>query len=289
MPNSPVTIGLISDTHTPFRWDDIPEAVFECFAGVDLIIHAGDVGEMWVLDKLSQIAPVVAVHGNDEGEQAKQVLPFQHTLVVAGQRIVVTHGHFPDHKEEMEQRKDDNWHPKLARWASFGKGSDAQIVIYGHTHIPMALHYDGVLLINAGAIASGGFPVRQTIQSVARLTIRSDAEPVVEHFDLSGQLKIFEPQVDVEAGFVAARDRYQESVLSPELDSQLNWIIKDVYPLAPEPVLEIFRRLLMKRWKGELPPLTLDELMSAVNTDHLPQVVIEKLRESPIFSPYMQN
>ncbi len=287
MPDATVTIGLISDTHIPFRWDDIPEAVFECFAGVDLIIHAGDVGEMWVLDKLSQIAPVVAVHGNDEGEQAKQVLPFQHTLVAAGQRIVVTHGHFPDRNEEMERRKDDNWHPKLARWASFGKRSDAQIVIYGHTHIPMALKYDGVLLINAGAIASGGFPVRQTIQSVARLTLRSKAAPIVEHFDLSGQNKKFTPEVDLDAGFMMARDRYQESVLSADLQAHLNWIIKEVYPLAPEPLLAVFTPLLRKRWTGELQPLTLDELMTAVKSDHLPQVVIEKLRESSTFSQYL--
>lgn len=289
MPKSLITIGLISDTHMPFRWENIPEAVFDCFADVDFIIHAGDVGEMWVLDTLSRIAPVVAVHGNDEGEQAKHVLPFQHTLVAAGQRIVVTHGHFPDHQEEMEGRKDDNWHPKLARWANFGKRSDAQIVIYGHTHIPMALQYNDVLLINPGAIASGGVPVRQTIQSVARLTLQPNAVPVVEHFDLSGYHKLFAPHVDVDAGFVAARDRYQESVLSPELDAHIHWLIKEVYPLAPEPVLAVFTRLLRKRWTGELPPLTLNELMTAVKSDHLPQAVTEKLRESPTFALYLQD
>lgn len=289
MPDSTVTIGIISDTHIPSRWDDIPEAVFECFAGVDLIIHAGDVGEMWVLDKLSQIAPVVAVHGNDEGEEAKRVLPFQHTIVAAGQRIVVMHGHIPDHYEEMESRKDDSWHPKLMRWADFGKRSDAQIVIYGHTHIPMILQHDGVWLVNPGAIASGGVPVRQTIQSVAKLILRPDEAPIVEHLDLSEYRKVFTPHVDLEAGFAVARARYHESVLAPELEAQIGWIIKEVYPLAPEPVLAIFTQLMRKRWTGELPPLTLDELMTAVKSDQLPQIIIKKLSESPAFSSYLKD
>jgi putative phosphoesterase len=56
-------IGLISDTHMPQRCAALPDAVFDALKGVDLILHAGDVGELWVLDHLSTIAPVVAVHG----------------------------------------------------------------------------------------------------------------------------------------------------------------------------------------------------------------------------------
>jgi hypothetical protein len=54
-------LGLISDTHMPERWPELPGAIFDVFAGVDLILHAGDVGELWVLDRLSAIAPVLAV------------------------------------------------------------------------------------------------------------------------------------------------------------------------------------------------------------------------------------
>ena len=62
-------IGLISDTHMPERWPRLPSCIFSLFDGVDLILHAGDVGELWVLDELSLIAPVIAVHGNDDTEQ----------------------------------------------------------------------------------------------------------------------------------------------------------------------------------------------------------------------------
>src|SRR5262245_35386614 len=134
---SPTVIGLISDTHMPFRWKALPPLIFEVFADVDLILHAGDIGELWVLDELSTLAPVIAVHGNDETIEATQALPYLQTIMVGGQRIVLTHGHYPDHAEEMEHRKDDNWFPKLARLADFGRQHRAQIVVSGHSHIPM--------------------------------------------------------------------------------------------------------------------------------------------------------
>lgn len=209
-------IGLISDTHIPARWDDVPEAVFQCFAGVDFIVHAGDVGELWVLDKLSEIAPVIAVHGNDEGEQAKRVLPFRQTLMMAGRRVVVSHGHLPDYAAEMESREDDCWYPKLQRLADFAKESQADVFIYGHSHIPMALQYDGVWLINPGAIASESVVTRQKLQTIARLRLNAGVDPVIEHVGLHDPKQIRVPQIDLKAGFIAASDQYSQSALTPQ-------------------------------------------------------------------------
>lgn len=55
--------GLIADTHLPDRLTSLPDSVATIFAGVDLILHAGDAGELRVLDALSAVTPVVAVHG----------------------------------------------------------------------------------------------------------------------------------------------------------------------------------------------------------------------------------
>ena len=57
-------IGLISDTHVPKKAMCVPKKVFEVFADVDFIIHAGDLVELAVIDELEQAAPVLAVHGN---------------------------------------------------------------------------------------------------------------------------------------------------------------------------------------------------------------------------------
>src|SRR5687768_11958359 len=69
--------GLISDTHMPERCPVLPTALNDVFRGVDLILHAGDLGELSVLDRLGAIAPVVAVHGNDDTAEAQRELPYQ--------------------------------------------------------------------------------------------------------------------------------------------------------------------------------------------------------------------
>ena len=86
---TPIRIGLISDTHMPERCAALPTAVFSTLANVDLLLHAGDVGELWVLDQLSAIAPVIAVHGNDDTAAAQRELPFQQIITAAGRRILL--------------------------------------------------------------------------------------------------------------------------------------------------------------------------------------------------------
>src|SRR6476646_5162040 len=125
-----ISIGLISDTHMPARCAALPPALFDALPGLDLLLHAGDVGELWVLDRLSAIAPVLAVHGNDDTADAQRELPYQQVLAVAGQRVVLTHAHYPDRAQELESRKDDAWEPKLERRAAFGKRAGASVVVF---------------------------------------------------------------------------------------------------------------------------------------------------------------
>ena len=96
----------------PERLAKLPESLATVFADVDFILHAGDVGELWVLDEISQIAPVIAVFGNDESEDAQRELPRQQVVTVSGTRIFLWHSHFLDRMEEMASRKGDNFYPK---------------------------------------------------------------------------------------------------------------------------------------------------------------------------------
>lgn len=150
----PVRIGLISDTHGQLR-----AAVHEAFAGVSMILHAGDVCGDEILDELALIAPVQAVYGNcDEPWDAR--LTEQLDLTVAGVRIHVQHGH------ELGR-------PGAAKVAA---AYDADVCVYGHTHKQLIERVDGRLIVNPGAAGPRRFDL---LPSVAILTIadgRAEAE-----------------------------------------------------------------------------------------------------------------
>ncbi len=149
LPVPPVhtVIGLISDTHGRVR-PDLPIL----FAGVDLIVHAGDVGGRAVLTALADIAPVEAVSGNVDDRDDPQ-LPRSRSLPVAGLTLHVSHG------DELGSPKPDG----LLRAYS------ADILVYGHTHRPL-LHRgpDGRVVVNPG---SAGAPRFGLEPSVAILTV----------------------------------------------------------------------------------------------------------------------
>lgn len=138
-----VRIGLISDTHGQLR----PE-ILEHFRNVELILHAGDVGEEDILAELETIAPVHAVVGNTDGFPLAGRLPELQVLDLEERRVVVTHGHqvgFPS--------------PALLRAAHPG----ADIIIYGHTHKPLIDREGGTLVVNPGAAGPRRFKLRPSV------------------------------------------------------------------------------------------------------------------------------
>lgn len=153
-------IGLISDTHGRLRND-----VFDRFRDVDRMLHAGDIGSVDLLVELEAIAPVTAVYGNTDGPGVRHRVVEVATLELAGRRIVVLHGHqlgspTPD---GLRQR-----HP------------DADIIVYGHTHIPL-VDTGTIMVVNPGAAGAARFGIPP---SVALLTL--DETVAVEHVELEG-------------------------------------------------------------------------------------------------------
>ena len=142
-----MVVGLISDTHGLVR----PE-VFAALEGVQLILHAGDVGA-GVLDELEPIAPVRAVVGNTDDPWDPR-LARSVNLEIGGVSVHVSHGH------ELGRPKPD---ALLARY-------DARVVIYGHTHEAL-VHRQGLrLVVNPGVAGPARFRVRP---SVARMMVRA--------------------------------------------------------------------------------------------------------------------
>lgn len=83
-------IGVIADTHIPVVAGKLPDEVFAQFRGVDMILHAGDLVTIKVLDSLSKLSKTIAVQGNMDYLDARNALPVK-TVVEAGKFLLSLH------------------------------------------------------------------------------------------------------------------------------------------------------------------------------------------------------
>lgn len=131
-------IGVISDTHGLLR----PE-VAPALAGVDRILHLGDVGEISILRELEKIAPVIAIRGNIDREGSCSELPETDVVLFEGRYIYMLHDLNTLHLD-----------PAAAKFAA---------VLYGHTHAPTSYKKKGVLYFNPGSCGPRRFQLPVTI------------------------------------------------------------------------------------------------------------------------------
>jgi len=250
----------------PKRWPSLPPAIFDIFRGVELLLHAGDVGKLWVLDELSAIAPVLAVHGNDETDEAQRELPYQLIVALGGRRLLLCHSHLPDRAAEMASRVDDAWAPKLARRAAQARQAGASLYVLGHLHVPFVVEYDGVWLVNPGAIASGSAFTRQTRPTVALLYMRDDGRPFVVHVDLAQPQQSYRADVAWAAGFTAAGERYSASIAGPGVPALAEAIRTSRFSNDRRLWLALARAG-MPCWLGHKALMTLDDVATALTED----------------------
>ena len=142
-------VGLISDTHGLIRAEALA-----ALDGVEIILHAGDVGGHSVLRELAAIAPVHAVYGNTD--DPIQGLPQRLDLTLGGLKVHVSHGH------EVGSPTPG----KLVREYS------ADVIVYGHTHKPLIETIGKTLVVNPGAAGPRRFNLQP---SIAILTIAESA------------------------------------------------------------------------------------------------------------------
>ena len=138
-------IGIISDTHGLLR----PEAERR-LAGVDHIVHAGDIGRPEIIDTLRRIAPVTAIRGNvDIGEWAREY-PDTTLLRLAGKSIYVLH--------DLKTLQAD-------------PGADIDVIVSGHSHVPKIETVGGIVYVNPGSAGPRRFKLPITL---ATLEVTSD-------------------------------------------------------------------------------------------------------------------
>jgi len=143
-----IKIGLISDTHNYFD----PQ-IEEYFSDRDEIWHAGDFGTIEIAEKLKNIAPVVGVYGNIDGQDVRKVYPLHQRFSREGVKVWITHiGGIPGRycipiREEIENSTPD-------------------LFICGHSHILKIARdqsLDRMLYMNPGAAGKQGFQVHRTV------------------------------------------------------------------------------------------------------------------------------
>jgi hypothetical protein len=130
-------VVVLSDTHSPRRWKGLPAAVARHLDGADAILHAGDVCTADVLELLSGWAPVHAVMGNNDlPEVAAWGAPETLELDLGGVQVAMIHdsGQATGRARRMRQRF-----------------PGADLVVFGHSHIPMDVTEHGLHIFNPGS------------------------------------------------------------------------------------------------------------------------------------------
>jgi uncharacterized protein len=135
-------VGVLSDTHGLLR----PEVIKQ-LQGLDLIIHAGDIGNETIIPELEKIAPVYAVRGNVDNGAWAYKFPLTNAVQVEQVFIYIYHGHL-----ELDIALDKNF----------------QVIISGHTHEPLIEKRNGILYLNPGSAGHKRFSLPV---SMAELTI----------------------------------------------------------------------------------------------------------------------
>jgi len=213
-------IGIISDTHLPYRMEKLPTSIYHIFQGVDCILHAGDVDEIAHLHPLQALAPLHAVRGNihlGDFSMGGRDLPAAVQVMVAGKQIVVTHGHRPGLMGWLLKVPEILWatlpgfNIKHLNYSIAQRLCNAfpqaDIVVFGHTHAAYAQKIGKILVFNPGSVVpnQGGMqsvglihiwqhkvvtyvvPIHQQLQRQARLThwLNSPSPAVHSQFSLA--------------------------------------------------------------------------------------------------------
>ncbi len=142
-------IGLISDTHIPTVAETLPVGVFEAFRGVDLIMHAGDIYAVSVLDDLENLAPVIAARGDDDyaATITDKRVKEKHSLELEGKTVWLMHEKpfapmTPSFLPSWWQSRVDPEQNKLGK---------PDIIVFGHEHRTFMQRVDEVLFVSPGS------------------------------------------------------------------------------------------------------------------------------------------
>ena len=131
-------VGVIADTHIPVVCKKMPYEIRDYFKNVNLILHAGDLVNLSVLEELEKIAPVKAVYGNMDKGRIREILPEKQIIKIDNFNIALIHNlgsvsqRFKNLRREFPRSKID-------------------VAVFGHSHLPVNEFKNGILFLNPGS------------------------------------------------------------------------------------------------------------------------------------------
>ena len=152
-------IGVLADTHVPDIFPNLPTRVLEIFNGVDLILHAGDITELRVLQQLEPIAQTFAVSGDRDSAELRKYLEEKSRLEFGGRALGLVHGHRAWEGNPLTRawsRLNRAHRDEMLREFVLRQFSNVDAIVFGHTHEPYIKMHGNVLLFNPGSIAPRG-------------------------------------------------------------------------------------------------------------------------------------
>ena len=134
-------LGVVSDTHLPRFGRELPPPLVRGLrkAKVDVIAHCGDLTDAIAIDLLEEIAPVIAVAGNNDGPALHRRLGERTIVEAEDARIGVVHGHAGKGRTTLDRA-----------YNAFD-ADEVDAILFGHSHIPYRAKRDGVVLFNPGS------------------------------------------------------------------------------------------------------------------------------------------
>jgi putative phosphoesterase len=158
-----VKIGVISDTHIPTLSPVLPARIATLFQGLDIILHAGDVCELYMLEQLQETYTLTfGVWGEGDSEDVRHYVDEKQVVRFGDRRIGMIHGHqFGSQPGGMLGRLRHLFgaRPEPEGLTEFlleqFAGDEVHAIVFGHTHRPYVKLHDGILLFNPGAALPG--------------------------------------------------------------------------------------------------------------------------------------
>ncbi len=130
-----LTVGVISDTHIPKRVQKLPQEIYGIFENASVIIHAGDMVDIRVLNDLEEISKVVAVHGNMDPPSIREKFPKINSIEIYDWKIGFTHDSII----------------RSGKMKEIAVKNNLNVLIFGHTHRPTIAKEDGRIYLNPGS------------------------------------------------------------------------------------------------------------------------------------------